>query len=416
MTASTSNSKLTVYDVAAIRKDFPIMKRMINGKPLVYLDNAASTQKPQQVIDTVNHYYSNDYSNIHRGVHTLSQIGTEAYEAVREKARSFINAGKKEEIIYTKGTTDGINLIANCYGKRFIEEGDEIIITGMEHHSNIVPWQIMCSERKAMLKVVPIQEDGSIDLNDLKELITPRTKLLSIVYVSNSLGTVNPVNEIIELAHDAGAHILLDAAQAIQHVAIDVQALNVDFLVFSGHKMYGTTGTGILYGKEELLEELPPYQGGGDMIKEVSFEKTTFNDLPFKFEAGTPNIAGIIGLGAAFDYLEELGIENIAAYEEQLLNYATEKIKQIDGVRIYGEAPHKSSVLAFLVNDLHPYDIGVILDNLGIAIRTGHHCTQPIMAHYGIPGTCRASFGIYNTVEEVDYFIDSLKRAVNMLK
>jgi cysteine desulfurase/selenocysteine lyase len=416
MTGFASDIQLPAYNVAEVRRNFPILGRQVNGKDLVYLDNAASTHKPAIVLDTIQHYYSSDYSNIHRGVHTLSQIGTAAYEAVREKAREFIHAAETEEIIFTKGTTDGINLIASSYGKRYIGEGDEIIITEMEHHSNIVPWQLLCDERNAVLKVVPIQEDGSIRLEDLDNLASEKTRLISIVYISNSLGTVNPVKEVIDLAHSRGIHVLLDAAQAIQHMSIDVQALKADFLVFSGHKMYGPTGTGILYGRKDLLNELPPYQGGGDMIKEVSFQGTTFNDLPFKFEAGTPNIAGVIGLGAAFDYLNETGIAGIAAHEAKLLDYATRQIKSIDGIRIYGEAPNKCSVLSFLVDGLHPYDIGVILDNLGIAIRTGHHCTQPVMAHYGIPGTCRASFAMYNTLEEVDYFIEGLQRAVRMLR
>ena len=415
---NTSNSHIikNALDIKKIRADFPILKRKINGKDLVYFDNAASTQKPQTVIDTVSNYYSNDYSNIHRGVHTLSQIGTEAYEEVRRKAQAFINAKHEHEIIYTSGTTDGINLIAYSFGRQFLKKGDEVIITGMEHHSNIVPWQIVTELFGAKLKVVPLQKDGTINIRDYKALLTERTKIVSLVYVSNSLGTVNPVHEIISLAHDKGAKVLLDAAQAIQHIPIDVQAMDVDLMVFSGHKMYGTTGTGILYGKEELLNQMPPVSGGGDMIKEVSFEKTTYNDLPFKFESGTPNIAGIIGLGAAFDYLTEIGLAAIADHEAELLEYATKQIKTIEGVKIYGEGENKTSVLSFLVDGTHPYDVGVLLDNLGIAIRTGHHCTQPVMNSFGIPGTCRASFAIYNTIEEIDYFIASLKRAIKMLR
>jgi cysteine desulfurase/selenocysteine lyase len=403
------------YDIDKIRADFPILKRKINGKPLIYFDNAASAQKPQQVIDTITNYYSNDYSNIHRGVHTLSQIGTEAYEAVRKKVQHFIHAAFDHEIIFTKGTTDGINLLAYTLGKSQIQPGDEIIISGMEHHSNIVPWQIVCEQYGAVLKVIPLEEDGTIKVENFKALLSAKTKLVSIVYVSNSLGTINPVEEIIALSHQHNALVLLDAAQAIHHLPIDVQALNVDFLVFSGHKIYGPTGTGILYGKTDLLNALPPFQGGGDMIKEVSFEKTTYNDLPFKFEAGTPNIAGIIGLGAAIDYVSAIGLPQIAAYEKELLDYATSEIKQIEGVKIYGDNANKTGVISFLVNDLHPYDIGVLLDNLGIAIRTGHHCTQPVMTHYNIPGTCRASFALYNTKEEIDVFIAGLKRAINML-
>ena len=413
MNMAVSHNKL---DINSVRADFPILKRKINGKDLVYFDNAASTQKPQQVIDTVSGYYSTDYSNIHRGVHTLSQIGTEAYESVRKKAQSYINAAKESEIIYTKGTTDGINLVASTFGKKFIQPGDEILISGMEHHSNIVPWQLMCEERGAVLKVVPLQPDGSIRLEDVRTLITERTKLVSIVYVSNSLGTINPIKEIIEIAHDSGSVVLVDGAQAIQHIDVDVQELDADLFAFSGHKMYGTTGTGILYGKEALLDSLAPYQGGGDMIKEVTFEKTTFNDLPFKFEAGTPNIAGIIGLGAAFDYLSLRGLNNISAHESDLLEYATKRIYEIEGIRIIGDSPEKCSVLSFIVDGLHPYDIGVILDNLGIAIRTGHHCTQPVMTTFGIPGTCRASFGMYNTRDEVETFIAGLQRAVRMLR
>ncbi|MEZ5007447.1 MAG: cysteine desulfurase [Chitinophagales bacterium] len=406
----------TKFDVQKIRADFPILKREINGKPLVYFDNAASTQKPIQVINTVSNYYSNDYSNIHRGVHTLSQIGTQAYELARKKVQKFINAKHDHEIIFTNGTTDGINLIAHSFGEAFLERGDEIIITGMEHHSNIVPWQMACSRYGAKLKVVPLEEDGTIDIEKFKALLNKKTKLVSVVYVSNSLGTINPIKKIIKASHKAGACVLLDAAQAIQHIPIDVQALDVDLLVFSGHKIYGPTGTGILYGKEDLLNEMPPFQGGGDMIKEVSFEETTYNDLPFKFEAGTPNIAGVIGLGAAIDYVSAIGVENIAAHENELLNYATEKIKSIEGIKLYGTGPKKASVISFLIDGLHPYDIGVLLDNLGIAIRTGHHCTQPVMTKFNIPGTCRASFAIYNTKEEIDYFIKSLERAANMLR
>ena len=405
----------TTFDVDRIREDFPILKRKINGKPLVYLDNAASTQKPQHVIDAISNYYANDYSNIHRGVHTLSQIGTEAYENARKKIQQFINAAHDHEIIYTKGTTDGINLIAYTYGRAFLQPGDEILISGMEHHSNIVPWQIIAEQYGAVIKVVPLEDDGTIDMDKFKELLSEKTKVVSIVYVSNSLGTINPVKEIIDLSHQHRAIVLLDAAQAIQHMTIDVQALDVDLMVFSGHKLYGPTGVGILYGKTDVLNSLPPYQGGGDMIKEVHFDGTTYNDLPFKFEAGTPNIAGVIGLGAAVDYMTSVGIESIAAHEAMLLEYATEQIKTIDGVKIYGESPNKTSVLSFLVGDLHPYDIGVILDNYGVAIRTGHHCTQPVMTSYKIPGTCRASFGLYNTKEEVDSFITALRKAVNML-
>lgn len=410
-----SSNTLSRYEIENIRADFPILKRKINGKSLVYFDNAASTQKPQQVIDAISNYYSNDYSNIHRGVHTLSQIGTEAYEEVRKKVQKFINAEHEHEVVFTKGTTDGINLVAYSFGRAHLQPGDEIIISGMEHHSNIVPWQIIAEQYGAILKVVPLEENGTIDIDKFKKLLSDKTKLVSIVYVSNSLGTINPVKEIIDLAHETNAIVLLDAAQAIQHIQIDVQELDIDLMVFSGHKIYGPTGTGILFGKTDVLNSLPPFQGGGDMIKDVSFEKTTYNDLPFKFEAGTPNIAGMIGLGAAIDYVSKIGIDKIAAYEAELLNYATEQMKQIDGLKIYGDHPNKTSVISFLVNNLHPYDVGVLLDNLGIAIRTGHHCTQPVMTKFNIPGTCRASFGLYNTKEEIDIFIAGLKRAINML-
>jgi cysteine desulfurase/selenocysteine lyase len=415
MNVTAVNKTIEQYDIENIRKDFPILKRKINSKPLVYFDNAASTQKPQQVIDAIAHYYSNDYSNIHRGVHTLSQIGTEAYEAVRKKVQHFINAAFDHEIIFTKGTTDGINLVAYTLGKSQIQPGDEIIISGMEHHSNIVPWQMVCEQYGAILKVIPLEEDGTIEIEKFKTLLSNKTKIVSIVYVSNSLGTINPVEEIIRLSHAQNALVLLDAAQAIHHLPIDVQALDVDLLVFSGHKIYGPTGTGILYGKTDVLNSLPPFQGGGDMIKDVTFEKTTYNDLPFKFEAGTPNIAGIIGLGAAIDYVLKIGISQIASYENELLTYATHQLNQINGLKIYGDNAHKTGVISFLVNDLHPYDIGVLLDNLGIAIRTGHHCTQPVMTHYNIPGTCRASFALYNTKAEIDVFVAGLKRAINML-
>ena len=376
-----------MLDIQKIRTDFPILNEKIRGKQLVYLDNGASTQKPQVVIDAESYYYEHQYANIHRGVHYLSQVGTDLYENVRKQVQQFINAKHEHEIIYTKGTTNAINLVAYTFGRKFINEGDEIVITEMEHHSNIVPWQMLCEEKKCVLKYIPLQADGSINLEDAERLITPKTKLVSVVYVSNALGTINPIKELIAIAHKNGAKILIDAAQAIQHFTIDVQALDCDFFVFSGHKIYGPTGTGILYGKEEILNEMPPYEGGGDMIKTVSFSGTTFNDLPFKFEAGTPNIAGCIALGTAIKYVQDLGIDNIRAYETELLNYATEKLSAIEGLKIYGTAKHKSSVISFLLDGIHPYDVGVILDNQGIAIRTGHHCAQPVMDHYGIPST-----------------------------
>ena len=406
---------MTNYDIQNIRNDFPILKRLVNGKPLIYLDNGASTQKPQSVIDAINHYYTSQNSNIHRGVHYLSQIATDAYEITRRKLKSFINSKEDYEIIFTKGTTDSINLVASSYGEAFVNEGDEVIISAMEHHSNIVPWQMLCERKKATLKVIPINEEGELDMNAYKALLNERVKIVALTYISNTLGTINPVKEIIELAHGFNVPVMLDAAQAVQHVAIDVQALNVDFLAFSGHKMYGPTGIGVLYGKEKWLNAMPPYQGGGDMIKDVSFEKTTYNDLPFKFEAGTPNIEAGITLAFAIDYIDSVGIENIAVYEAELLRYATEQLLTIDGLRVIGTAKDKSSVISFLVGDIHPYDIGVILDKLGIAVRTGHHCTQPLMKRFGIPGTVRASIGLYNTKEEIDNLVKGVKRASEML-
>lgn len=402
-------------DIQHIRNQFPILNEKIRGKQLVYLDNGASTQKPQAVIDAETYFYEHQNANIHRGVHYLSQIGTDLYEQTRKKVQQFINAKHEHEIIFTKGTTNSINLIAYTFGKKFIHEGDEIVVTEMEHHSNIVPWQMLCEEKKCILKVIPLQEDGSIKIEDAEKIITTKTKLVSITYVSNALGTINPIREIIAIAKKNNAKILIDAAQAIQHISIDVQALDCDFLAFSGHKIYGPTGTGILYGKEDILNEIPPFEGGGDMIKSVSFKGTVFNDLPFKFEAGTPNIAGCIALNAAIEYIENLGLENIKKYEDELLQYATEKLSSIDGLKIYGTATNKSSVISFLLDGIHPYDVGVILDNMGIAIRTGHHCAQPVMDFYSIPGTCRASFAFYNTKEEIDLLYDGILKAKKML-
>lgn len=407
---------MKTFDIHKVRADFPLLKREVNGKPLVYLDNGATTQKPQSVIDAIIHYYSDMNSNVHRGVHYLSQISTDAFEVTRRKVKDFINAEEDVEIIITKGTTDSINLVAQCYGKAFIGAGDEIVISAMEHHSNIVPWQMLCEEKGAVLKIIPMDERGVLDIEAYRKLLSERTKIVSVTYVSNALGTINPVEEIISLAHENGTPVLLDAAQAVQHIAIDVQKLDVDFLVFSGHKMYAPTGVGVLYGKAKWLNAMPPYQGGGDMIKEVSFEKTTYNELPFKFEAGTPNIEAGICLAAAIDYITEIGIDRIKAYEDELLVYATEQLKTIEGARIIGTADKKSSVLSFVVDGIHPYDIGVILDKLGIAVRTGHHCAQPIMDQLQIPGTVRASLAMYNTKEDVDTFIAGLKRALNMLR
>lgn len=403
------------YDIQKIRADFPILKREVNSKPLVYLDNGATTQKPQQVIDAIINYYVDMNSNVHRGVHYLSQISTDAFEVTRRKVQHFINAAHEHEIIITKGTTEGINIIAQCFGKAFIKAGDEIIISAMEHHSNIVPWQMLCEESGAVLKVIPMNERGELDIEAYRSLLSPKTKIVSVTYVSNALGTINPVREIIKAAHAQDVPVLLDAAQAVQHKKIDVQELDVDFLLFSGHKMYGPTGVGVLYGKEKWLNAIPPYQGGGDMIKEVTFEKTTYNDLPFKFEAGTPNIEAGIALAAAVDYLEEIGLDNIKRYEDDLLEYATAQLSQIEGLRIIGTAAEKSSVISFIIEGVHPYDVGVILDKLGIAVRTGHHCAQPVMDQFHIPGTVRASLAMYNTKEEVDVLVEGVQRAVRML-
>jgi len=401
--------------IQKIREDFPILKRQVNGKPLIYLDNGATTQKPKQVIDAIMSYYTDMNSNVHRGVHYLSQISTDAFEVTRRKLQEFIHAAHDYEVIITKGTTDSINLVATCYGREFVHSGDEIIVSAMEHHSNIVPWQMLCEERGATLKVIPMNGEGELDMEAYKALLNAKTKLVSVNYVSNALGTINPVREIIQLAHAQGVPVLLDAAQAVQHIKIDVQELDVDFLAFSGHKMYGPTGVGVLYGKEEWLNKIPPYQGGGDMIKDVTFEKTTYNELPFKFEAGTPNIEAGIALNAAIDYINDLGIDNIKAYEDELLAYATEQLSTVEGIRFIGTAKEKSSVISFVVDGTHPYDIGVILDKLGIAVRTGHHCAQPVMDQFHIPGTVRASLAVYNTKEEIDALVAGVKRATAML-
>jgi cysteine desulfurase/selenocysteine lyase len=406
---------LEKFNIDKIRADFPILKREVNGKPLVYLDNGATTQKPSSVINAIVHYYTDMNSNVHRGVHYLSQISTDAFEVTRKKVQAFINAAEDKEIIITKGTTDGINLIATCYGRAFIHEGDEIIISAMEHHSNIVPWQMLCDEKGCKIRVIPMNDKGELDMDAYSSLFNEKTKLVAVTYVSNSLGTINPVREMISIAHQHGAVVLVDAAQAVQHIQIDVQKLDVDFLVFSGHKMYGPTGVGVLYGKEDLLNAMPPYQGGGDMIKEVTFEKTTYNELPFKFEAGTPNIEAGICLNEAIDYINSIGLENIEAYEHDLLQYATEKLAEIPGMRFIGTAEKKCSVISFVIDGTHPYDVGVILDKLGIAVRTGHHCAQPVMDRFGIPGTIRASLAVYNTKEEIDILVAGIQRAVNML-
>lgn len=403
------------FDVDRIRRDFPILARTVNDKPLVYLDNGATTQKPKQVIDAIVDYYTQLNSNVHRGVHHLSQLATDAFEITRRKLKPFINAVHEHEIIFTKGTTEGINLVAACYGRAFVQTGDEIIISAMEHHSNIVPWQMLCEERGATLKVIPINEAGELDMGAYRSMLSDRTKMVAITYVSNALGTVNPVKDLIDLAHAVGAPVLLDAAQAIQHLPIDVQALDVDFLAFSGHKMYGPTGIGVLYGKEKWLDAMPPYQGGGEMIKEVTFVKTTYNELPFKYEAGTPNIEAGICLAHAVDYIHSIGLDQIANHEHELLQYATQRLLKVPGIRMIGTAQEKSSVLSFLLDGAHPYDVGVILDKMGIAVRTGHHCTQPLMDYYGIPGTVRASIAMYNTEADIDALVAGVERSAAML-
>lgn len=408
-------AKTNILNLDLIRSEFPILSREVNGKPLVYLDNGATSQKPQAVISAIEKYYNYENSNIHRGIHTLSQEATTAYEEARTAVQQFINAEHSKEVIFTSGTTGSLNLLASSIGKKHIKKGDEIIISTMEHHSNIVPWQMLCEEKGAVLKVVPINNDGEFLIEEFDKLLSEKTKLVSVTHVSNTLGTINPVNEIIAKAQQKGALTIIDGAQAVPHLKIDVQDLDCDFYVFSAHKMLGPTGVGILYGKENLLNELPPYQGGGDMIKTVTFEKTTYNELPHKFEAGTPNISGGIGLAAAINYMNKIGIDKIEAHEHELLTYATEQIKQIEGVRIIGKAKNKASVLSFVVDGTHPSDIGMIIDKLGIAIRTGHHCTEPLMDRFEIPGTARASFAFYNTFEEVDIFINALKRTIKML-
>lgn len=402
-------------DVEKVRKDFPILGTQVHGKPLVYFDNGATTQKPQVVIDAEARYYENYNSNVHRGVHHLSQVATNAYEQARQTVASFINAAHSHEIIFTKGTTDGINLVANAMSRRFLKAGDTVIISAMEHHSNIVPWQIACEDNGATLKVIPINEKGELQMEAFKAMLDETVKIVAVTYVSNTMGTINPVEEIIELAHAKNIPVLIDAAQAIQHISIDVQALKPDFLAFSGHKIYGPTGTGVLYGTTEWLNKLPPYQGGGDMIKTVTFAKTTYNELPYKFEAGTPNIAGAIALAAGIEYLQGLGLEKVQQYEEELMTYALQELRKIDGLRLIGDAAHRSGAISFLVHNIHPFDMGELLDQQGIAVRTGHHCTEPLMDLFRIPGTVRASLSFYNTKEEVDKLVAGVKRAASML-
>ncbi|ANI88916.1 cysteine sulfinate desulfinase [Arachidicoccus ginsenosidimutans] len=409
------SSILSQQEIKNIRADFPILEQKVYGLPLVYFDNAATTQKPKQVLESLEKYYREYNSNVHRGVHHLSQEATEAYEIARKKIAKFIDAKDDKEIIFTRGTTEGINLVASSFSKTFLHEGDSVLISAMEHHSNIVPWQIACEEKKANLKVIPFNEKGELLLDEFDKLLDDSVKIVAVTYVSNSLGTVNPVEEIIAKAHAKNIPVLLDAAQAVQHIPLSVQKLDVDFLVFSGHKIYGPTGIGVLYGKEEWLNKIPPYQGGGDMIKTVTFEKTIYNELPFKFEAGTPDISGAVALGAAIDYVSETGIEKIHATEDALVNFALEKMKNIPQMRFIGEAKNRSGAISFLLGNAHPFDTGELLDKQGIAVRTGHHCCQPVMDIFNIPGTVRASFAFYNTEEEVDVLVKGIERAAKIL-
>jgi cysteine desulfurase/selenocysteine lyase len=409
---ATIQNDLNIY---AIRQQFPILNREVKGKSLIYFDNAATTQKPRPVIDALVNYYSNFNANIHRGIHTLAEEATMAYENSRDTVQQFIHAESREQIIFTRGTTEGINLVAYTWGRQNIKAGDEIIISTMEHHSNIVPWQILCEEKNAVLKVIPINNKGELLLEEYEKLLSPKTKLVAIVHASNALGTINPVNHIISAAHKAGAVVLVDGAQSTVHLDINVQEMDCDFFVFSSHKLYGPTGVGVLYGKKHLLETMPPFQGGGEMIKEVTFEKTTYNDLPYKYEAGTPNIADTIAFKTALDFINQTGKEKIRGHEEELLTYATRKLEQIEGLKIIGTAREKVSVVSFVVEKFHPQDLGILLDNKGIAVRTGHHCAQPCMQWFGIPGTVRASFAMYNTKEEIDELIVGLQKAIKIL-
>ena len=402
-------------ETESIRSQFPILDQKVYGKPLVYFDNAATTQKPQSVIDTLCRYYQTLNSNIHRGAHYLAAEATEEYEQTRRAVQQFINARHSHEIVFTRGTTESINLVAASFGQRFLKEGDEVVVSAMEHHSNIVPWQLACERQGAKLRVIPFDDDGVLDREALRGMMNEKTRIVAVNHVSNTLGTVNPVRQIVDIAHSHGIPVLVDGAQAISHFAVDVQELGCDFYCFSGHKMYGPMGVGVMYGREELLEQMPPYQGGGEMIKDVTFERTTYNELPFKFEAGTPAVGDVLGLHSAIRFMQQTGIENIARHEKELTEYATERLLQIEDLRIYGRAKEKTSVISFLVGNAHPYDVGTLLDKLGIAVRTGHHCTQPIMDRYGIPGTVRASFAVYNTREEVDVLISAIERIAPML-
>ncbi len=412
--AKTITSK--TFDIDKIREDFPILTRKINGKPLIYFDNAATAQKPQVVIDAITHYYEYQNANVHRGVHTLSQEMTVEYEKARETIQQHLNAKHPHEIIFTKGATDAINLVAHSFGKKYISAGDEIIVSVMEHHSNILPWQMLCEEKGAVLKVIPINDSGELLMDEYKKLLNEKTKIVAVTHISNVLGTINPVKEIIDLAHEKNIAVLIDGAQSVAHTMVDVQKLDCDFYCFSGHKLFGPTGSGVLYGKEKYLNAMPPYQVGGGTIKTVTFEKTEYADLPLKFEAGTPHLAGGIGLAAAINYVNNLGIENIAAYEKELLEYATDELNKIEGVKIIGTAKNKASVLSFVVEGIHNYDLGVLLDTQGVAVRTGHHCAQPLLQHYNLQGVIRASFAFYNTKEDVDVFIVALNKSIQRIK
>jgi cysteine desulfurase / selenocysteine lyase len=404
------------YDVESVRRDFPILREPVNGKKLVYLDNAATTQKPRIVLDALMNFYARECANIHRGVHYLSERATQSYEMSRDKIRRFINAASSTEVVFVRGTTEAINLVSQTYGRMNVGPGDEVLISAMEHHSNIVPWQMLCEEKGARLRISPMNADGELVLDKYKEMLGSKTRLVAVTGVSNALGTVNPVAEIIKLAHNRGIAVLVDGAQMIQHMPVDVRAFDCDFFAFSGHKMYGPTGIGVLYGKEHLLEKMPPYQGGGDMISSVTFEKTLFNKLPYKFEAGTPNVAGAIGLGAAVDYLQSVGMENISSHEHDLLAFGTQTLQDLEDLRIIGTAKEKSSVLSFVLSGIHPHDIGTILDKDGIAIRTGHHCAQPVMEFYGIPATARASLGMYNTREDIEALLWGLRKVIEVFR
>jgi cysteine desulfurase / selenocysteine lyase len=414
MTASLETPRRDAFDVEAVRRDFPILRLEVEGHPLVYLDNAATTQKPEAVIEAVRGYYLTQNANIHRGVHHLSQVATEAYEESRRKVQRLINARQAAEVVFVRGATEGVNLVAQSFGRMRVRPGDEVLITAMEHHSNIVPWQMLCEQTGARLRVAPMNRRGELVLEEFRAKLTPRTRLAAVVYVSNALGTVNPAAELIEAAHAAGVPVLLDAAQAVPHLPIDVQELDVDFLVFSGHKMYGPTGIGVVYGKRDLLDAMPPYQGGGEMITSVTFEETVYNEVPHKFEAGTPNVAGAVGLGVAVDYLESLGLERIQRYEEELLAYAEESLSHFSEVTIIGTASRKAGAVSFVVNGVHPHDLGTVLDRQGIAIRAGHHCAQPVMDFFGIPATARASLAFYNTRNEIDCLVRGLRQAMEV--